>query len=370
MAGLGARRYDAAAMRIESLDYELPPERIATDPAEPRDAAGLMVGDRARDAVHHHRVRDLPDLGLLGAGDLLVLNRTRVLPAAFMGTRRRTGGQVSGLYLTEPAAGQWLVLLEARGKLTAGESIDLGEAGALALREARGGGEWLVDVESEQGTGQLLAAVGATPLPPYIKKARRALARREVEQGDATRYNTVFASDAGSLAAPTAGLHFTEPLLNRLREQGVQLVELTLHVGTGTFTPIRAGEVAKHHMHREWIDVPPATIEAVRETRQRGGRIVPIGTTSVRALESLPEPINQIEAGYTGYTELFIHPEADFRFRFTDALLTNFHLPRSTLLAMVATLPGVGLERLKRWYRIAVEHEYRFYSFGDAMLIW
>jgi S-adenosylmethionine:tRNA ribosyltransferase-isomerase len=279
------------------------------------------------------------------------------------------------------------VLLESRGKLTVGERLGLGEPGAegagggvvagaaeggptLELLESHGGGQWLAAVESDEPTADLLAAVGATPLPPYIRRARRALERAEVHAADAERYNTVFASDAGSLAAPTAGLHFTPALLDRLRDQGIRLAELTLHVGVGTFTPIRESEVAAHHMHKEWIDVPGETLAALQQARRAGRRIVPIGTTAVRALESLPQPIDGCKGGYTGYTELFIHPEADFRFRFTDALLTNFHLPRSTLLAMVATLPDVGLDRLKQWYARAIEQQYRFYSYGDAMLIW
>jgi S-adenosylmethionine:tRNA ribosyltransferase-isomerase len=375
--------FASALMRIEALDYDLPPERIATDPAEPRDAARLMVVDRATEAVGHHQVRDLPDLGLLQSGDLLVLNRTQVLPASFAGRREATGGQVSGLYLAEPAAGRWLVMLEARGKLTAGERIALMPAGAgaepeaeaspagsLELIEAHGGGQWSAALSSDAPTAELLGRIGATPLPPYIKKARRLRQRAEVEPGDADRYNTVFARAAGSLAAPTAGLHFTPELLDRLQAQGVGLAELTLHVGVGTFTPIREGGVSEHSMHREWVDVPGETIAALQATRQAGRRIVAVGTTAVRAMESLPEPLTQCADGYTGETELFIHPEADFEFRFTDALLTNFHLPRSTLLAMVATLPGVGLDRLKQWYALAIEQHYRFYSYGDAMLLW
>lgn len=366
-------------MRIEALDYDLPPERIATDPVEPRDAARLMVIDRASGEVGHHAIRDLPKLGLLQPGDVMVFNRTRVLPASFVGQRRHTGGRVEGLYLAEPTAGQWLAMFEARGKLRQGEFIDLssGEGrdptespGSLELLASHGSGQWRVAVHSQQGTGDLLAAVGATPLPPYIRKARRALDRAEVEAADARQYNTVFASDAGSLAAPTAGRHFTDRLLERLKQQGVRLAELTLNVGVGTFTPIREHEVSRHHMHGEWIDVPGETIATLREVRAAGRRIVPIGTTAVRALESLPGPIDAHSEGYQGETDLFIHPEADFSFRFTDALLTNFHLPRSTLLAMVATLPGVGLDRLKQWYQLAIEQQYRFYSYGDAMLIW
>jgi len=357
-------------MRIEQLDYNLPRERIAAEPVEPRDAARLMLVDRERATVTDHQVRDLPRLGLFMPGDLLVLNRTRVLPAALTGTRSATGGQVSGLFLAEPEPGQWRVMLESGGKLQPGEAIHLGVAARLELLEAEGPGQWRVALHSACDTQTLLQQIGATPLPPYIRKARRSRNQPELQPHDPSRYNTIFASEAGSLAAPTAGLHFTPKLLDALKQQGVRIAELTLHAGMGTFTPIREDEVSAHHMHREWIEVPPEVIAAIQQTREQGRRIIPIGTTSVRALESLPEPLRQCEAGYTGESELFIHPEADFAFRFTDALLTNFHLPRSTLLAMVATLPGVGLDRLKQWYQRAIEREYRFYSYGDAMLIW
>jgi S-adenosylmethionine:tRNA ribosyltransferase-isomerase len=357
-------------MRVEQLDYDLPAERIAAEPVEPRDAARLLVADRGHGTLSDRQVRDLPELGLFKPGDLLVLNRTRVLPAAFTATREATGGQVGGLFLSEPVPGQWQVLLESRGKLQPGERLTLGEQASLELQACDGGGQWRVTLDSDRPTEQVLSTYGTTPLPPYIRKARRAMQQAETRPEDAERYNTVFARETGSLAAPTAGRHFTAELLDRLRQQGVGLAELTLHVGMGTFTPIREAEVTAHHMHAEWIDVPAETIAALQATRQAGRRIVPIGTTSVRALESLPASLEQCQGGYTAETELFIHPEADFQFRFTDALLTNFHLPRSTLIAMVAALPGVGLERLKQWYQHAIEQQYRFYSYGDAMLIW
>ncbi|HEX7010819.1 MAG TPA: tRNA preQ1(34) S-adenosylmethionine ribosyltransferase-isomerase QueA [Phycisphaeraceae bacterium] len=356
-------------MRAEELDYELPADRIATHPAQPRDAARLMVVYRAEDRVEHHRVRDLPRLGLLTPGDLMVVNQTRVLPAAVEAKRVRTGGRVKGLYLRTDEAGHWLMLLESRGVLAPGEIIELDERTRLTLMERVEGGQWRARYEGSEPAGAVLARLGRTPLPPYIQKARRAQHEPAIGPEDAQQYNTVYARDAGSAAAPTAGLHFTPALLEALDRVGVGRAALTLHVGPGTFAPIRAQELAQHVMHEEWFHVPAPVIEAIQQIRAEGRRIMAVGTTTVRALESLPEPVEPWPQGYTAATRLFIHPDAGFRFRFTDMLLTNFHLPRSTLLALVASLPGVRLDRLKRWYRLAIEEGYRFYSYGDAMLL-
>ncbi len=342
-------------MRTDELDYHLPPGRIATQAAEPRDAAKLMVINRATGNVQHRHVRDLPDL--LEPGDLLILNQSRVLPAFFTAIRADTGGKVTGLYLNSPAPNTWHVMLESRGSLQSGETITLAEDAHLELTERRGGGEWTARLHSADNTLALLERIGATPLPPYIRKARRDLAQPEISNADLLRYNTVYADAPGSVAAPTAGLHFTPQLLERLPHAFV-----TLHVGLGTFAPIRTDRVENHPIHSEWIDIPAATIAAVQEAK----RVIPVGTTSVRALESLPDPA--LDNDYVTDTNLFITDES-FPFRFTDALMTNFHLPRSTLLALVAALPGVGIERLKTWYQGAIDNDYRFYSYGDAMLL-
>lgn len=360
---------DSPPMRTDALDYHLPPELIATHPAEPRNAARLMVADRATGRVSHRHVRDLPGLGLLRPGDLIVLNQTRVIPASFEATRRATGGRVRGLYLHGPDPEHWRVMLEARGTLGEQERIDLDERAGLTLVERIDGGEWLARYHGEEPTEALLQRLGRPPLPPYIHKARRAQREPEHRPDDTERYNTVYARDAGSVAAPTAGLHFTPELLAKLEHHGVRRATVTLHVGRGTFEPVRTDALEAHRMHEEWIHVPQATIAALRETRRAGGRILAVGTTTVRALESLPEPIDAMREDYTGRTDLFIHPDAGFNFRFTDRLMTNFHLPRSTLLAMVASLPDVGLERLMQWYQAAIDEKYRFYSYGDAMLI-
>ena len=355
-------------MRVDELDYDLPEERIATQPASPRDAARLMVADRATGRADDHHVRDLPALGLLRAGDLLVLNETRVLPARLVGERCATGGRVTGLYLASEGD-LWQVMLEARGRLEPGEAIDLDARARLVLERALGQGRWAARLEADGDTEAVLARVGRTPLPPYIARARQRHDEPAERDEDVERYNTVYARHAGSVAAPTAGLHLTPELLATLQAQGVGVARVTLHVGLGTFAPVRSDTLASHAMHGERVVIAPATRDALAATRDAGGRIVAVGTTTVRALESLPAHWRELEGDFVTDTELFIYPGSDVVFRFTDMLMTNFHLPRSTLLAMVAALPGVGVERLLGWYREAVRRGYRFYSYGDAMLV-
>ncbi len=395
-------------MRVDALDYHLPPDRIATQPVEPRDAARLMVVRRAGDdadappRVEHRTVTDLPDLGVLRRGDLMVVNQTRVLPAAFEGVRVATGGRVGGLYLESisdyevagnnasssqeaaganpsapPSSAAWRVLLRARGSLQTGEHIDL-TADEHSLRitlvsnEGRDG--WIVATTPADPAAAMhaLRQIGRPPLPPYILHARRGRGEAEHHPRDAQRYNTVFAAPQegpgpASVAAPTAGLHFTPSLLARLDALGVRRAAVTLHVGPGTFAPIRSDNLDDHPMHAETYSVPDATLTALRQTRDGGGRILAVGTTSVRTIESLPKPLP--EHTYHGSTNLFIRPDQGFAFQYTDMLLTNFHLPRSTLLALVASLPGMSLPRLLRLYHEAMQGGYRFYSYGDAMLI-
>lgn len=353
-------------MRTADLDYDLPPDRIAAEPVQPRDAARLMVIDRATGRISHHHVRDLPDLGLLQSGDVMVFNNTKVIPARFHGRREKTGGRVEGLYLGSAADNGhiWSILLETRGRLVPGERIALDETAHLRLLEKHPAGRWTAALESDQDTLTILHRLGTTPLPPYIRRVRRLRGMAEVREDDAQRYNTIYAAVPGSVAAPTAGLHFTPQLLERLDALGVIRRFVTLHVGVGTFAPIRTARLEQHRMEAEWISVPAETVQALREARQTGRRILCVGTTTVRALESLPQPLPD---EYCGLTDLFIY--SGFTFRFTDALFTNFHLPRSTLLALVAALPGVGIQRLKAWYALAIQEGYRFYSYGDAMLI-
>lgn len=356
-------------MLTAELEYHLPSDLIALAPAEPRDTARLMVIDRERGRIEHRRVRDLPDLGIVGPGDLMIVNQSRVLPARIEGVRVGTGGRVQGLYLGEPTRGQWQVLLESRGTLQPGEQIRLAEDATLTLVRRIERGEWEARLDSPQDTPHLLARIGTPPLPPYIRKARRAMHLPEVTPDDTPRYNTVYAHDPGSVAAPTAGLHFTPALLARLETLGVRRAAVTLHVGLGTFAPVEVERLEDHRLHSEWTHVPLAALDAIRQTRAAARRILVVGTTSVRTLESLPDPLPHDD--HTADTTLMILPgaEAGFTFRFTDMLMTNFHLPRSSLMALVAALPGVGIANLREWYAIAIAERYRFYSYGDAMLL-
>ncbi len=354
-------------MRTDALDFTLPPDRIATTPAEPRDSAKLLVMDRAADALSHRRVRDLPEL--LQPGDLLIVNQSKVLPAWFQATRAATAGRMSGLFLHEPATNQWDVLLESRGKLQPHETITLTDAASLTLLKNTGPGRWLTELHAPCATLDLLQQIGSPPLPPYIRKARKKLNQPELETSDPDRYNTVYAQDPGSVAAPTAGLHFTPDLLQQLDQRGVGRAHVTLHVGLGTFAPVKADTLEQHDIHHEPIHVPADTLRAIQQCKTAGRRVVCVGTTTVRALESVPDEAFMTPRDITLDTDLFITPDSGFTFRVTDALMTNFHLPRSTLLALVAALPHVGLPRLLAAYEHAIAHEYRFYSYGDAMLI-
>ncbi|MFG0250731.1 MAG: tRNA preQ1(34) S-adenosylmethionine ribosyltransferase-isomerase QueA [Phycisphaeraceae bacterium JB051] len=358
-------------MLTRDLHFDLPDHLIATKAAEPRDASRLMVCNRQTNTLEHLHVRDLATReDLLSDGDLLVFNQTRVLPAFISGTRVGTGGKVTGLYLNATDQNHWQVMLESRGKLQPGEQIALTDDSHLTLLQRIDGGEWLVQVTSPLTTLELLQQVGSTPLPPYIRKARRQQGLDEITDEDQQRYNTVYAQTFGSVAAPTAGLHYTPELLKALTDRGIELGYVTLHVGMGTFMPVRTERVDDHPIHAEPITVTQQALAQLKRARQQGRRIVPVGTTTVRTLESLPENWQSLDSDYSANTSLYIYPDrADFAYRFTDAMMTNFHLPESTLLAMVATLPEMGLERLKNWYHQAIENEYRFYSYGDAMLI-
>ena len=354
----------AKAFSLADLEYDVPPELIAQTPSQRRQDARLLVLDRGADRLTDGGIVDLP--GLLRPGDLLVLNDTQVLPAKFT-ARRATGGALVGLFLAEESSGVWRVLLRGARRVRVGETLTLaGLTGAsvhLELTENCGQGEWCGRVSPAGSPKELLARVGETPLPPYI---RREQPDPETADADRTRYQTVFARTPGAVAAPTAGLHLTDELLHTVQAAGVELAYVTLHVGIGTFKPLRTPELDKHVMHTERYQLPKETCEAVKACRARGGRVVAVGTTSVRVLESAakfdPERTVEPRSGTTG---LFIYPP--YRFGVTDALLTNFHWPESTLLALVMALAGI--ERIKRAYRHAIAQRYRLFSFGDAMFI-
>ena len=312
-------------MRTSELDYDLPPELIAQRPLERRDDSRLLVADRASGEVRHRRFRDLP--GELPEGALLVVNDTRVIPARLR-VRRETGGEAEVLLLEPAGDGLWEALARPTRRLRPGAQL-----GAVELVEHVGGGRWLVRLAGEPE--------GEAPLPPYITEPL----------ADAERYQTVYAEEAGSAAAPTAGLHFTPELL-----AGLDVERITLHVGLDTFRPVTAADLADHEIHSERYRVEPEAWERIRSAE----RVVAVGTTTVRVLESLARG-----APLEGRTSLFVTP--GFEFRRVDALVTNFHLPRSTLLALVMAFAGV--EKTRRLYRLAIEERYRFYSFGDAMLL-
>jgi S-adenosylmethionine:tRNA ribosyltransferase-isomerase len=357
-------------MRTSLLDYHLPEELIATRPAEPRDSARMMVVRRSADTVEHRIVRDLPDS--LQRGDALVFNNTAVLPARFLAVREDTGGRIEGLFIEVVDKG-WLVMLRSNGRLRAGMRARLLDRNGtltpatctlIEQREV----EWIIRPEPDDAPGVILEQIGLTPLPPYIRRARRA--ETIADALDRRWYQTTYARDSArqSVAAPTAGLHFTPELLSRIDNTGIARLELTLHVGPGTFKPVTTPTLEEHRMHEERFSIPAQVLRHLREVRPQGGRAIAVGTTSVRALESVdPHEVaaaKQAEILHRS-TKLMIHPP--FEFRWIDGLLTNFHLPRSTLLALVAAL--VGLDRLHDLYRLAIAERYRFYSYGDCMLI-
>ncbi len=346
---------------IEELEYLLPAELIAQAPPKRREDARLLVMDRAADTIRDRRIVDLPDL--LRPGDLLVLNDTKVLPAKFS-ARRKTGGTVGGLFVEEESPGRWRVLLEGSKRLRTGEILAMdspsGPPVSMKLLTNHDGGEWLVQVSAAGTVEEILNRVGRTPLPPYI---RRDTHDWNSDQLDRDRYQTVYAQRLGAVAAPTAGLHVTQPLLDRLKAIGVNVAFVTLHVGLGTFKPIIADDLSMHEMHAEHFHLPAETAEAVKACH---GRVVAVGTTTVRVLESSAALCDSRTVHPdVGSTALLIYPP--YEFRVVDMLLTNFHLPKSTLLALVMAFAGV--ERTRLAYAHAIEQRYRFYSFGDAMLI-
>jgi len=354
-------------VKVSEFDYELPSERIAQRPAAPRDSARLLVHRSAADQTQHVHVRDLPSV--LAPGDLLMVNETRVRAARLVG-RRASSGAVEITLLERLDARRWSALVRPAGRLRSGERIELEDGAFTAelIERARASDgalepEWLLALEARAGAEieAALERAGRMPLPPYIRRESQDELARATDRGD---YQTVFARELGAVAAPTAGLHFTPELLERLAERGVERAALTLHVGAGTFKPVSAEDTEQHVMHQEQFDLPAPAVEAWQRCRARGGRVVAVGTTSVRVLESCATAQGLLEPR-SGSTRLFLVPGA--RFHAVDALLTNFHLPRSTLLMLVAAF--AGRERILRLYREAIAIGYRFYSYGDAMLL-
>ena len=365
---------------LEHYDYVLPEHLIASRPMERRADARLLVVHRDSGVIEHRYVRDLPEF--LTSKDCLVLNNTKVVPARLKGVRTLTGGAWEGLFLEpvpesevskedfhfkkfDPKYPRWRILGTTRGKLQPGENVTLLDAYARPycrlLMEKRGteSGSWIcIPTQDgdpmEESCWTILDAVGSVPIPPYIRKGVS-------DAQDVENYQTVYATEPGAVAAPTAGLHFTPELLAEIEKKGVEKLFVTLHVGLGTFRPIAVDDLRKHHMHREWACLTPEVSENLKRCREQGGKIFAVGTTSVRVLESSSQNLD----AFTAYTDLFIHPP--YRFHAVDALMTNFHLPKSSLIVLVRTFGGDEL--LRRAYEEAIEHEYRFYSYGDAMLI-
>lgn len=347
-------------MKTEKLDYDLPIELIAQHPAAKRTDSRLLVLHRRGGDIIDSRFERLGEF--LSPGDCLILNNTKVLPARFF-ARRVPGGQIEGLFLAESTPCVWEVMLKGSRKLRAGDILrlkdrnrnDFCRAGLLEKAEQ---GRCLLKVESDTDAQSVLEMIGFPPLPPYIKRDDDPALAKE----DRLRYQTVYARVNGAVAAPTAGLHFTESLIEQLQQQGIDFAYITLHVGTGTFKPVSAENLEEHQIHSERFAIDSDNAQKINAAKDRGGRIIAVGTTSTRTLESLSGP--RVEAA-TGTTNLFITP--GYKFKFIDAMITNFHLPKTTLLALVAAF--AGMENTLAAYRHAIEQRYRFYSYGDAMMI-
>ncbi len=341
-------------MRIEEFDYHLPPSLIAQYPSSQRGESSLMILQRQTNVIEHRVFQDIAKY--LRAGDLLVMNNTRVLPARLVG-KKETGGRIEMLLIPSwnGTKGEWKALIKNSGRMKGGSRIKF-EQGFEGKIEEVTAGKAKVSFPCHSNVTELLRKIGHIPLPPYIKRGDEPL--------DRERYQTVFADTEGSIAAPTAGLHFTHALLQSLKDTGVRTTMITLHVGIGTFTPVKADDIEDHAMEAEWVNISEETAGEIKATKARGGRVISVGTTTTRALESFSDGDGGVRPG-KGMTSLFIFPP--YRFRVIDGLITNFHLPKSTLIMLVSAFAGKDV--LMRAYQEAVLGKYRFYSYGDAMLI-
>lgn len=339
-------------MRVDYFDFELPPEAIALRPASPRDSARMLVaeGDRLSDRI----VRDLP--GSLRPGDLLVFNDTRVIPAQLEGLRGEA--KIGATLHKREGPRRWRAFIRNAKRLRDGETIDFGNGVTAAATARADDGSFALDFHGDEPVELLLERAGRMPLPPYIA------ARRPTDAQDADDYQTMFAREKGAVAAPTAALHFTPELMAALDAAGIGHTTLTLHVGAGTFLPVKAEDTDDHKMHAEWGRIDAATADRLNETRATGGRVIAVGTTSLRLIESASGEDNVVQP-FEGDTAIFITP--GYRFRGVDGLVTNFHLPRSTLFMLVSALMGV--DTMHRTYAHAIAGRYRFYSYGDASLL-
>ena len=338
-------------MLLSDFDYFLPEELIAQHPCEPRDASRLLVLDKNTGLTSHQYFYDLPSY--VQAGDTLVFNDTRVIPARLIGAKAETGGKVEIFLLNRKTGDEWEALVKPGKRARAGAIITFSPELSCEVLETTDFGGRIVRFIYEGIFEEILDRLGQTPLPPYIKE----------ELADKERYQTVYAKERGSAAAPTAGLHFTKDLMKKMQDKGVNLAFVTLHVGLGTFRPVNTEDITNHVMHREYYSVSPETAELINNTKQQGGKVIAIGTTSIRTLETAAK--DGILEAKSGWTEIFIYP--GYSFQVIDAAVTNFHLPKSTLLMLISALAGQN--NVLTAYQEAVSQQYRFFSFGDAMLI-
>lgn len=355
-------------MKTSDFHFDLPPERIAQEPLEQRDSSRLLVFDRRKEETEHHQFTELPSL--LNEGDLLVVNNSKVLPARVFAQKNETGGETELLLLNEQGLNEWICLTRPAKRLRPGTRLTLfdSEMNLTAIQaevtEAMDEGQRLIRFEVEGNIRTQLDELGRMPLPPYIEREKKA------RPSDWDRYQTVYSQAAGSVAAPTAGLHFTPELLEQLEKKGIKRTSVTLHVGLGTFQPVKVDDVTSHQMHSEPYEVSDSAAQLIQEAKSEGRRVIAVGTTSMRVLESAFRRHGTV-VPETADTELFVYPPADFGI--VDALITNFHLPESTLLMLISAFasPGStqGIESIRRAYQTAIDNEYRFFSYGDAMLI-
>lgn len=339
-------------MNISDFDYELPEERIAQLPLEPRDSSRLMVLHPKDHTIEHHHFHQLGEF--LEKGDVLIFNDTRVIPARLIGARDHTGGKVEIFLLRQMDKNQWEALVKPGKKVRVGSIIRFSEELSCEIIAHTDFGGRIVRFIYDGVFEEILDRLGTMPLPPYIHEKLE----------DQERYQTIYSRVKGSAAAPTAGLHFTENLMDQLRDKGVQFGFITLHVGLGTFRPVHVDVIEEHVMHREFYSVPPETAELIQTAKKEGRRIIAVGTTSIRTLEASAVRTGNVEAG-SGWTDIFIYP--GYQFNVVDAIITNFHLPKSTLLMLISAFAGRAFTL--EAYRVAVAERYRFFSFGDAMLI-
>lgn len=343
-------------MEVDLFDYHLPEHLIAQTPLADRTASRLLALSRETGEISHHHFSDIVDM--IHPGDLIVVNDTRVIPARLFGVKPDTGAKIEVLLLKQKEENRWEALVKPAKRMKKGAVVTFGEELKAVVEEELEMGGRILRFEYEGIFQEILDRLGEMPLPPYIKE----------QLEDRERYQTVYAKHEGSAAAPTAGLHFTKHLMGQLKDKGVQIAAVTLHVGLGTFRPMSAERVEDHVMHAEYYEISEETIRLIRETKSKGGRIIAVGTTSARTLETVAARFANVESmqACSGWTDIFMYP--GFEFKVVDALITNFHLPKSTLVMLVSAL--AGREVILHAYEEAVKMEYRFFSFGDAMFIY